>query len=629
MTVSIRAAKSAKGRPLERFILLMVAGLTLFCVAAAGVGVYSLERERETQAAETVVNDRNSDQILELAVLTKQIQIDIIQVQQFFQDVAATRGRDGLDDGWQLAADNAAAFKRDAARGRALAGALGSPELAGAFDKITVAFPAYYAAGLALAHAYVDGGPEAGNRRMTGFDSVADDLSGRMTAAQSAFDVLEKKEAARRAASEARGRADQLMAMILSGVMALGACVLGGAVIVLTRSRLLRPLSVIGDYMGRLQNGDYETATPYCDRQDELGGMARSIAVFRQTAIERNEARRQQEAARAEAEAERVRGEQGRAEADAERSLVVAALAEGLGRMSRGNLRDSISQPFPPAYEGLRRDFNGALDRLGQALSVISGAAQTLRLGSDEIAMASDDLSRRTEQQAASLEETAAALDQISATVKRSTHGARDAAVVVARAKADAERSGDVVRRAVDAMGEIESSSREIGQIIGVIDEIAFQTNLLALNAGVEAARAGDSGRGFAVVAQEVRALAQRSAEAAKQIKALIRASEAQVASGVELVGQTGETMVRIVEEVTHIDSLVKEIARSSEEQAVGLNEVKTAVNQMDQTTQQNAAAMEETTAATHSIRQEAANLAQQVGEFQLPESHVGRRAAA
>ena len=244
--------------------------------------------------------------------------------------------------------------------------------------------------------------------------------------------------------------------------------------------------------------------------------------------------------------------------------------------------------------------------------------AQGVRSGAEEITQASDDLSRRTEQQAASLEETAAALDQITATVRHTAEGASEARNTVSAAKADAERSGAVVREAVQAMGGIETSSKQIGHIIGVIDEIAFQTNLLALNAGVEAARAGDAGRGFAVVATEVRALAQRSAEAAKEIKALISASGQQVEAGVKLVGETGKALERIVAQVAQLNRLVADIAASAQEQATGLHEVNTAVNQMDQVTQQNAAMVEESTAASHGLSGEAKELARLVGQFNL-----------
>jgi methyl-accepting chemotaxis protein len=251
-------------------------------------------------------------------------------------------------------------------------------------------------------------------------------------------------------------------------------------------------------------------------------------------------------------------------------------------------------------------------------MKTVVGRAHGLRSGGAEISQASDDLSKRTEQQAASLEETAAALDQITATVKKTADGTIEARKVVASAKADAETSAEIVREAVSAMSQIEESSRQIGQIIGVIDEIAFQTNLLALNAGVEAARAGDAGRGFAVVASEVRALAQRSAEAAKEIKALISASSNQVAQGVDRVGETGKALDRIAGQVAQINHVVAEIAASAQEQATGLHEVNSAMNQMDQVTQQNAAMVEQATAAAHSLLDETDALSDLISQFRV-----------
>jgi methyl-accepting chemotaxis protein len=300
-----------------------------------------------------------------------------------------------------------------------------------------------------------------------------------------------------------------------------------------------------------------------------------------------------------------------------ERATVVKSVGEAMAALSRGDLTYRMSSEIPDEYGRLRADFNAAMAQLEDTMGAILTATDGLKTGSDEIAKASDDLSRRTEQQAASLEETAAALDEITATVKRSSAGAREASDAATEAKADAALSGKVVGDAVAAMGEIEQSSRQISQIIGVIDEIAFQTNLLALNAGVEAARAGDAGRGFAVVAQEVRALAQRSAEAAKEIKTLIASSSDQVQRGVKLVGDTGAALDGIVGKVARIDALISEIAVSAHEQSSGLSQVNIAVNQMDQVTQQNAAMVEQATAASASLRSEAEGLVGMVGRFQ------------
>ena len=317
-------------------------------------------------------------------------------------------------------------------------------------------------------------------------------------------------------------------------------------------------------------------------------------------------------------EQERQRLEAQRRENEADQAQMVSALGEALDRLARGDLAGRLNVEVKPEFQKLKDDFNNAASILEQAMTRVAEATDGIRSGADEISSAADDLSRRTEQQAASLEETAAALDEITSTIRRSADGAKQAQDVVAGAKAEAEKSGVVVDQAVAAMGEIETSSREIGNIIGVIDEIAFQTNLLALNAGVEAARAGEAGRGFAVVAQEVRALAQRSAEAAKEIKTLIGASTRQVGAGVELVGQTGEALRGIVSKVAEIDDLIVQISSSAQQQAQGLNEVNTAVNQMDQVTQQNAAMVEQTTAATHSLKGQTAELIKQVSAFTI-----------
>ena len=299
-----------------------------------------------------------------------------------------------------------------------------------------------------------------------------------------------------------------------------------------------------------------------------------------------------------------------------ERVEAVNQLGAGLTELAANNLEHRIAKPFGPAFESLRGDFNLSLERLQSAMAQVAESAGAIQTGAMEISTASDDLSRRTEQQAASLEETAAALDEITATIKRSADGAKEANAAASGAKADAIKSGEVMSEAVAAMGEIEQSSGKITQIIGVIDEIAFQTNLLALNAGVEAARAGDAGRGFAVVAQEVRALAQRSAEAAKEIKSLIASSSEQVKRGVRLVGDTGQALGVIAARVSEIDALISEIAQSSQEQATGVSQVNTAVNQMDQVTQQNAAMVEQATAAAASLRNEADQMAGLMGEF-------------
>lgn len=293
-------------------------------------------------------------------------------------------------------------------------------------------------------------------------------------------------------------------------------------------------------------------------------------------------------------------------------------LATALQCLAGGDLTQQLGTQFLPTLEKLRLDFNGAASKLRSAMETVAHNAGAIAAASKEIRTASDDLSRRTEQQAASVEETAAALEEITTTVSDSSNRAQEAGQLVRKTKENAERSGLVVRHAVEAMGKIEASASEIANIIGVIDEIAFQTNLLALNAGVEAARAGDAGKGFAVVAQEVRELAQRSAKAAKEIKGLIGASNGHVKNGVALVGETGKALEEIVRQVVHVDSNVGAIVEVSREQATSLKEINTAVNTMDQSTQQNAAMVEETSAAAHGLAKEADALFQLLSQFNI-----------
>jgi len=404
-----------------------------------------------------------------------------------------------------------------------------------------------------------------------------------------------------------------MAALMFSGLILV---VFGGFALV--NASVVRPLEGLADAMTRLARGDLQVEVPSGDRRDEIGGMARAVQVFKDVGVEKLRLESTSEGQRAITEQERLRSEQERARLAQEQAKVVSSIGAGLAQLSNGNLTHRLQTPFAEEYEGLRKDFNGAVDQLESAMRAVIDRTHGLKAGVGEIGRASDDLARRTERQAARLEEAATALSQVTDTMRQAAIGAGETRKIVSEASQDSERSGDVVSAAAAAMTEIEGSARQIGQIIGVIDEIAFQTNLLALNAGVEAARAGDAGKGFAVVASEVRALAQRSAEAAKEIKALISASSQQVERGVDRVAETGRLLAQVSGHVAKINTLVLQIAMSAEDQAKNLNDINLAVKEIDQVTQQNAAMVEEATAATISVMDETDALAGLVGAFRV-----------
>lgn len=379
------------------------------------------------------------------------------------------------------------------------------------------------------------------------------------------------------------------------------------------------PISRTAHSMRALASGELDVEIPGLGRRDEIGEIADAFQLFRENTIRKVSEERDAEEARQRQSREREELERAEKERQArELQHAVDLLADGLSRLADGDVAQRIEVPFTPSMEKLRADFNNSVAKLQEALQTVGENASAIHAGSSEIRNASDDLSKRTEQQAASVEETAAALEQLVTTVRDSSRRAEEAGVLVARTRAGAERSGAIVQDAVAAMDRIETSSAQIGTINGVIDEIAFQINLLALNAGIEAARAGEAGRGFAVVAQEVRDLAQRAANAAKEINTLITTSGEHVRSGVGLVGEAGEALRTIVAEVQEISTNVVAIVEASREQATGLNEINIAVNRIDQGTQQNAAMVEQSTAASHKLAGEAAALNALLAQFKL-----------
>jgi methyl-accepting chemotaxis protein len=326
-----------------------------------------------------------------------------------------------------------------------------------------------------------------------------------------------------------------------------------------------------------------------------------------------------------ELESKRRREEELRAAEEKNRAEALVAMSHALEQLANGNLETRIKTELSPEFEKLKSEFNQTVEKLREAFSTVSASVSVIESATNEIGEAADDLSRRTESQAAGLEESSAALAEVTTTIKETAASTQNANEIVSATKADAERGGEVIAAAIGAMGQIEKASKDIAQIIGVIDEIAFQTNLLALNAGVEAARAGEAGRGFAVVASEVRALAQRSADAAKEIKGLISASNSAVEQGASLVSETGRSLKAIVSQVGEVATVVASIAEGTKEQALALSQVTEAINQMDQMTQHNAAMVEETTAATRNMSQETGRLAAAVKRFNTGQPPAGR----
>ncbi|MFT4161782.1 methyl-accepting chemotaxis protein [Shinella sp.] len=427
-------------------------------------------------------------------------------------------------------------------------------------------------------------------------------------------------------------------------------CIVAGMLfsMLFARNGIVRPIQRLTGVMSNLAAGKLDDEIPGTERKDEIGAMARTLDVFRANEMQMREMEAQEAALQAQSK-----------DLQSNISIIVAAAAAGdfsrritksyededlsrfagsvnelvenvdrgvsevrrvIASLSHADLTQEMAGHFQGDFAELQANVNGAMLTLRSTMGGILSTAGTITGNSRELSAAADQLAHRTEQQAASLEETAAALEEITTTVKTSTARAIEASEIVRETKESAEKSGDIVQSAIDAMGRIEQSSQKISQIISVIDEIAFQTNLLALNAGVEAARAGEAGRGFAVVAQEVRELAQRSANAAKEIKALINASAGEVKGGVSLVLSTGDVLSEIKDLVNRVNDHVVSITRAAQEQSAALGEINTAVNQMDQMTQQNAAMVEETTAASQVLASEAAQLQTALSQFHIGE---------
>lgn len=420
-------------------------------------------------------------------------------------------------------------------------------------------------------------------------------------------------ETQKRSAGEERFKANGIsMSASLLGVLI---AVFAGIGLVMT---FKGPILQITSAMRKLADGKLDTAIAGEERVDELGEMARALGIFKQNAVAKIEIEQQSEVERASAEDMRRHNDEEKQRIANQIDFAVAALASGLGRLSSGDISELIQTPFDGRLEQLRSDFNSSLGQLQQVMGNIRNNSLSIQGNAAEISKSSDELSKRTEQQAVALEQTAAAVDQIATTVRSSAERAAEANRIVVETKLSADASFTVVESAVSAMARIENASGKIVQIIDVIDDIAFQTNLLALNAGIEAARAGEAGKGFAVVAQEVRELAQRSADAAREIKVLIDRSSEEVSSGSHLVKQTGIVLSDISSKIVTVSEQVGQIAIAARDQSKALGEVNSAVNQMDLMTQKNAAMVEQTSAATRYLSSEADNLLALIGRFKI-----------
>ncbi|WP_242414767.1 methyl-accepting chemotaxis protein [Sphingomonas panni] len=562
---------------INRMVLAAIATIALLVLASAGARVWSNGGQGEARASVTrgtslLRNHMTAD------MMHDAVRGDVLSVLR-----AASAGDLDLAANRQALREDATALRKALAADAAYADA---PAVAAQARAIQPLVETYVATAEDIADAAAADPARAG-ALLPGFLTAFEKLEGGMNRVSDAIE-------AHLAEVTAEANAIARMANILLAITTAATLAVILAIGVATRRFVVGPLLALVDTLKRMTSGDMAVAIPAGHRRDELGQLAGATQALRDQLIA----------------AERAKEEQ--------TTLIVDSFGTALARLAKGDLVSRVDADLTGPFARIKADFNAAVAALQSTLATVTEAASSINNGADDIRQASDDLSQRTEQQAASLEETAAAMDEITSTVRETAAGAAQANRIVGEARAEADQSGEIVRRAVEAMHGIERASAEISDIISVIDGISFQTNLLALNAGVEAARAGDAGKGFAVVASEVRALAQRSADAAKDVKTRITASSSQIDSGVQLVVDTGEALTRIINRIGQIDELVASIASSAERQATGLHQINTAVSEMDGMTQQNAAMVEEATAAVRNLAADADGMARQITSFRL-----------
>jgi methyl-accepting chemotaxis protein len=562
---------------INRMVLAAIAAIALLVLVSAGASVWSNDRQAAARANITrgsaLLRDHMTADMMHDAVRG-----DVLAVLR-----AASVGDLDLAESRKALGEDAAALRKALAADAAYADA---PAIVAQANRIQPQVDTYVATAQRIADAAATD-PARAATLLPSFLKAFETLEGGMSTLSDAIE-------AHLADVSAEATAIARLANILLAITTFATFGVIMAVGFASRRFVVAPLLALVDTLKRMTSGDMAVAVPATGRRDELGQLAGATQALRDQLVA----------------AERAKDEQ--------TVLIVDSFGKALARLAKGDLVARVDADLTGPFARIKADFNAAAASLQSTLATVTEAASSINNGADDIRQASDDLSQRTEQQAASLEQTAAAMEEITSTVRETAAGASQANRIVGEARAEADQSGEIVRRAVEAMNGIERASAEIGDIISVIDGISFQTNLLALNAGVEAARAGDAGKGFAVVASEVRALAQRSAEAAKDVKTRITASSSQIGAGVQLVGETGDALSRIISRIGQIDTLVATIATSAERQATGLQQINTAVSEMDGMTQQNAAMVEEATAAVRNLAADADGMTRQIASFRI-----------
>jgi len=589
----------------QRLVTLGAAGLVGLAVMV-GASWYQSSQTSSALAGEQTIRDRIKDvNDLRVANLKLVLAANDAMIDRDNRDVGPER--------MKIITDSISALRAKAPAVSTLAAMAGKPDLTSAYDAdintlddvIAVKLPKLIAAG-------------ASKEQLGEIDDAVDGAGARVT---QLFDQLtEAGETVGDHAAREVGYQSHLTLEIQIIVGLVGALVFAG-LFRLNSVAIRKGVAAIRDSLERIGNDELDTPAEGRDRGDEFGAMALSAESLRLSALEKRSLTETSRRDRERNEADRAAHEAAKLEEETQIRFAVDSLATGLSHLADGDLTIALRQPFRSDLERVRGDFNRAIEKLQSVIGEVKANTGSIEANAHQMRSAADDLAKRTEQQAASLEETSAALEEITSTVRNSSARADEANKMVNGTRSNAAESGRVVSEAMAAMERIEGASNEIGKIINVIDEIAFQTNLLALNAGVEAARAGEAGKGFAVVAQEVRELAGRAAGAAKDIKALVARSSDEVRNGVQLVTATRDKLSHIVEDVSKINELVSEIATAANEQSTGIQEINTAIGQMDQMTQKNAAMVEETNAASHTLAQDAGNLTALMRQFQMAET--------